>query len=297
METTITLRSTWAEYSLTRPLRPKTLSDHWSKLERCVPEWLDLDMNTISKSAVVQKHRALSVHPTQANCVMRIVRTLFNFAIATYEDENEDPLIKRNPVLRLSQMRAWNKERARDRHVPLNKIKPWMDAVLTVSSQTMSDYLVTLVLTGLRKTEAASLEWSNVDLDSGFIYIPETKNGNPHQLPLTSLLTGILYDRSKQRETEFVFPAQSETGYITSPYKAIEAVTEKCGVKFSPHDLRRTTLLMAEHAGVDEFTRKRIVNHTFADVTGKHYSIKDPERLRPSMQAITDCFLELAELN
>lgn len=293
----ITLRSAWEEYKLSRPLKPKTLSDHWSKLNRCVPDWLDMDMNSVTKAMVLQKHRQLSVHPTQANCVMRIVRTLYNFAIATYEDENEDPLIKRNPVIRLSQARAWNKERARDRHVPLNKIKPWMDAVLTVTTQTMSDYLVTLMLTGLRKTEAASLEWQNIDLDAGFLLIPETKNGNPHQLPLSSLLQGILCDRAKTRESEFVFPAQSASGYITSPYKAIADISARCGVKFSPHDLRRTTLLVAEDIGIDEFTRKRIVNHTFNDVTGKHYSIKNPEKLRAPMQAITERFMELAELN
>ena len=293
----ITLRQAWSEYTATTPLKPKTLSDHYSKLVRCVPEWLDMDMNTISKSMVVRKHRELSVKPTQANCVMRIVRTLYNFAIGHYEDDNEEPFIKRNPTAKLSQMRLWNKEHARDRHVPLVKIRPWMDAVLTVTTQTMSDYLVALMLTGLRKTEAASLEWHNVDMDGGFILIPETKNGNPHQLPMSSLLHGILYDRSKERESEFVFPAKSETGYITSPYKAIADVTQRCGVKFSPHDLRRTTLLMAEDIGIDEFTRKRIVNHTFSDVTGKHYSIKDPERLRAPMQAITERFMELAELN
>lgn len=256
-----------------------------------------MDMNSITKAMVVQKHRALSIHPVQANCTMRIVRTLYNFAIATYEDDNEDPLIKRNPVVRLSQMRAWNKERARDRHIPLNKIKPWMDAVLMLSSPTMRDYLLTLLLTGLRKTEAATLEWKNVDLDGKYLFIPRTKNGNSHKLPLSSLLFGMLQEREAARRSEFVFPGESETGYLTSPYKAIDDIRKTTGIPFSPHDLRRTCLLVAEDVGIDEFTRKRIVNHTFSDVTGKHYSIKDPERLRPSMQRITDRVLELAELN
>lgn len=297
MSELITLRSTWNEYIHTRTLQPKTLYDHWSKLNRCVPDWLDMDMNKISKSMVLQKHRVLSVHPTQANCTMRIVRTLYNFALSTYEDDNEDPLIKRNPVERLSQARAWNKELARDRHVPLNKIKDWINTVLLAPSPTMRDYLITLILTGLRKTEAASLEWKNIDFDGRFLFIPRTKNGNSHKLPLSGLLFGMLEDRSKERVSRFVFPSDSELGYLNSPYKTFEEVSNAIGVKHSPHDLRRTFLLIAEDIGIEEFVRKRLVNHTFSDVTGKHYSIKDPEKLRTPMQRITDRVLELAELN
>lgn len=293
----ITLRETWKEYIATRQLKPRTLYDHWQKLERCVPDWLDTDMNALAKSEVVKRHRLLSIKPTQANCVMRIVRTLYNFAIATYEDENEDPLIKRNPLICLSQRRAWNKERARDRHIPLNKIKDWTNAVLMLSSSTMRDYLFTLMLTGLRKTEAASLEWKNIDLNGKFLFIPQTKNGSSHKLPLSGLLLGMLQDREKERCSEYVFPGSRNANYVNAPYKTFEQISDAIGVKHSPHDLRRTFLLVAEDIGIDEFVRKRLVNHTFEDVTGKHYSIKDPERLRLPMQRITDRVLELAELN
>lgn len=43
--------------------------------------------------------------------------------------------------------------------------------------------------------------------------------------------------------------------------------------------------------------RGKDVSTEYNTENGKHYSIKDPERLRPSMQRITDRVLELAELN
>jgi integrase len=297
----ITLRQTWQDYQQVRKMKPKTLSDHGSKLTRGVGDWLDLDMNTISKSMVLVRHRELSKHPVQANCTMRIVRTLFNFAIANYEDDNEDPLIKRNPVVRLSQMKAWNRERARDRHVPLNKIRPWLDAVLMLHSATIRDYLITLLLTGLRHSECANLQWKYIDLNDQFLFIPDTKNGNSHQLPLSSFLYELLLERRELTKTsDYVFPGGRHginDGAMRSPYKAIAKVRETTGIPFSPHDLRRTFLAVAEDIGVDEFTRKRLVNHTFQDVTGKHYSIKNPERLREPMQRISSRVLELAELN
>ncbi len=301
METRITLRESWNDYVSVRQLKDKTLKDHWSKLDRCVKDWLDLDMNTISKDMVLKRHKKLSVRPVQANCVMRIVRTLFNFAQATYEHEDETPIIKKNPVVKLSQLRAWNKERARDRHIPLNRIKDWTEGVLLLNSETIRDYLLVLVLTGLRHSECANLRWKYIDLDDRFLFVPNTKNGSSHKLPLSDFLYNLMLDRRERYAGDYVFPggrgATARDVAMQSPYKAIGKVVDRTGLKFSPHDLRRTCLLIAEDVGVDEYTRKRIVNHTFQDVTGKHYSIKNPEKLREPMQKISQRWLELAELN
>lgn len=294
----ITLESTWQEYLETHTLAPKTISDHYSKLKRCIPDWMNLDMNTITPSMVLKRHKLLSVKPTQANCVFRIIRTLFNFAIDNYEDEKEEPIIKRNPVNKLSKMRAWNKERPRHGMVPLKKLGVWADAIVTHLSETIGDYLLTLVVTGLRKQELATLKWEYVDFENGFITIPKTKNGKPHVLPITRFMRALLRNRRMHRTNEYVFPGGrwGTKGCLQSPYKAIARIRQVTGIPFAPHDLRRTFNKLAEKAGVEEWLRKRMLNHTPQDVTGKHYSVPDPEDLREPMEKVSMSFLEHAAL-
>lgn len=46
------------------------------------------------------------------------------------------------------------------------------------------DYLVLLLLTGLRRTEALRLRWENVDLKAGTLCAVDTKNRSDHMLPM-----------------------------------------------------------------------------------------------------------------
>ncbi|MBX9670377.1 MAG: tyrosine-type recombinase/integrase, partial [Candidatus Obscuribacterales bacterium] len=221
-------------------------------------------------------------------------RTLFNFAIYKYEVDGQPPM--KNPVRRLSEIKAWNREKARSRHVPLHKLKDWFDGVLLLDTPVTRDYLLVLIFTGMRHTEAASLRWEFIDFEGGFINLPETKNGEPHTLPLTEFLRDLLHERYRNRVNEYVFPGgkpNKPRGRMNNPYKAIDRVVLMCGVKFSPHDLRRTFNIIAEDAGIDEFTRKRLLNHTFSDVTGRHYSVKNPEKLREPMEKISSHALRL----
>ena len=50
-----------------------------------------------------------------------------------------------------------------------------------------------LVYTGLRKTEAMTIEWRNVH--EGHIHLPKTKNGNSFDLPITQAVTMLVAGR------------------------------------------------------------------------------------------------------
>ncbi|MBX9671316.1 MAG: tyrosine-type recombinase/integrase [Candidatus Obscuribacterales bacterium] len=282
----ITLRQVWRDYLLVRRLKPKTINVHWSMLERCVGDWLDLDMNDITKDMVEIRHRELSKNPAQANSVFRIVRTLYNFGICKYEQEDESPVLKRNPVKRLSALRAWNKDKARSGHIPLHRLEEWCWHVLMLNNSTMRDFLLLLMLTGLRLKEGQRLSWSDVDLESKVITIRDTKNGTDHALPVSTLLERILRNRKVSSSSPFVFPGRRGRDCLTWPYKSIEGIIERSGIQFAPHDLRRTFNLLAEESGVDSIIRKRLLNHSSQDVTEKHYAVRNPNQLRSAMNAI-----------
>lgn len=301
-----TLRQVWHDYVVVRKIRPKQADHGLYVFTLCLEEWLDMEMTAITKKMVCARHLELSRDsadrdgtPSLANNVFKQLRRVFNFAIAEYEDDDEQPIIKMNPVVKLSQKKAWNKERASNRHIPIRKIGKWTESVMALANTTLRDYLIVLLLTGLRKDECAKLKWEYIDFEMGSIHIPaeDTKTNVAHDLPLSRFLTNLLKARHADRKNEYVFPGGrwKAEGYFTSPYKSLKPVIESSGVVFSPHDLRRTFSIIAQDVvGIEDSIRKRLLNHSPTDVTNRCYSIKSIEPLRRPMEQITDVWFGLA---
>lgn len=269
-------------------------------LNKLVQDWLDRDVTTITKAEVKERYLTFESKPAIANSCFRLLRTLYNFAIAQYEDEQENSYIRTNPIESLSRpVKLWFPSRARKRHVPLKKLSTWWHQVLMLENTTVRDYLILTVLTGFRHEESSGLKWSQIDLLDQVITLEdgETKNGEGLNMPIGPFLTALLTDRKRFSHSPFVFPStDSETGHMVAPYKVIDIVEAKTGIPFSPHDLRRTFNLIAKNCGIDEPTRKKLLNHKFQDVTNKHYTPIEADDLRPAMEAIERHALRLAEL-
>ena len=70
----------------------------------------------------------------------------------------------------------------------------WYAAVGTLG-ELERDYLLVLLVTGMRKTEATRMRWENVDFDSRSFTIKGTKNGEDLALPMGSFLRDLLARR------------------------------------------------------------------------------------------------------
>jgi integrase len=138
------------------------------------------------------------------------------------------------------------------------------------------------------------LKWVQVDFEEECFTIPETKNGQPHTLPMSSFLKDLLIGRHKECGTSpYVFPGTGKAGHLNDPKKGITRVREITGIKFSCHDLRRTFATIAESLDMSSYTIKALLNHKqqAGDVTGG-YIILSVDRLRGPMQKVTDAILE-----
>jgi integrase len=173
-------------------------------------------------------------------------------------------------------------------------LEAWFSAVATLQNDTLRDYLLLVVLTGLRKNEAAKLKWADVDLKDKTLTVRDTKNHSDHALPLSDYLFDLLSQRKAEAASDFVFPGTGAGGYIVEPRKQMARVTEASGVEFTVHDLRRTFITIAESLDIPAYALKRLLNHANgADVTAG-YIVATPERLREPMQKITDFVLKSA---
>jgi integrase len=304
----ITLREVLQKFLEVRPIRKDTQLHYHYTINRHFNDWLDLPITSITKDMVEQRHHELTVSPNRlgtsghgrANSALKKLSALINFAADRFGTEDQ-PLIKSNPVSRLSRNRSWHRLHPRQGIIADAKLKVWYRAVYTLQHEVARDFLQFLLLTGMRFGETTKLKWSHVDFENKILIVPRelTKSDREHRLPLSDFLVALLKKRYLFRnQSEWVFQStRLKNRHLSGGAYIIRRVRAKSGVHFTFHDLRRTFLTMGEKLNVPHYALKRLVNHSVSnDITGQ-YLVLDIERLRTHMCRITDAFIELLGVN
>jgi len=291
----VTLRQVLDDYCADRRLKPSTEKMYRDRVGQYLKEWLDRPLTYITRERVVHKHKHITAKSeTSANKVMRILRALFEYAAGEYLDEHGESCFPDNPVRQLSHKRIWHREGRRTTRISSADLRAWFEAVSELDDP-WGDFLILVLLTGLRRREAQGLAWSEIDLKEKMLTVPgaRTKNGHDHTLPLTKCLLEILKRRqSKAAGSSWVFPSHSSrSGHIETPTKPVQRIREVSGINFTVHDLRRTFASVAERLGITGYTLKRLLNHrTGSDVT-TDYVVLPIEDLRQPLEQINDAIL------
>jgi len=309
----VTLLEVYKDYiSARQSLKLTTLNDYKRCIDDYFKDWLQKPMLGITRDMVEQKHRKLTERSqARANLAMRFLRALFNFA-SEYRDGKGRVIIADNPVRRLSVKKIWNRIERRSNYIQPHQLKKWWDAVWTLQSkprvskrksdaqfvrsrnvETIRDYLLVTLFTGLRREEALTLTWGNIDFEAKTLIVKDTKNRTDHILPLSDFLFDLFIRRKSQSINEWVFEGDGKLGRIIEPRKQMMKVTELSGIKFTSHDLRRTfaSIVNMLSDSISYYTVKRLLNHKSSDVTSG-YVQHDIEKLRVAMQAVTDFILK-----
>lgn len=292
-----TLAVAYDEYLKHRKLKSRSLEDYNRAVNQYLSEWKNLKLIDITRTHVHEKYAELTaISPAQANIAMAVFRAIFNFSVEHFLDDQDNSLINTtNPVATLKAKRTWNKIKRRKGYVKQEQLGDWVNAVMNFTAlrqerNTVRDFLLTLVLTGFRRTECETLTWDALDLKYGWITSLNPKNDDPHTLPMGSRLWEIMKSRKEQQYNDYVFasPRSKNKGYTTHLYEAKSKVIESSGVSFTFHDLRRTFSSIAENLDYGQYTIKRLLNHTVSsDVTEGYVQISD-KKLRMAMQEIED---------
>jgi len=297
---TITLGEVLDDYLAARgdKLKPRTREQYRDMIEArrkddsplAFADWRNKRVADITSELVQRRHRDLSDGhgPAWANLAMRVLRLLINYASMRFDDGSGKPLIATNPVKRLGQARLWNDVERRQTVLRVEDMPTWREGLGAIRA-VGRDYLLLVLLTGLRRREAASLKWADVDLEkTRTLTVRDTKNSRDHVLPLSTQLLDLLARRRAATEGPFVFPGRKADTCLVEPKTLTTAVAKACGVHTSVHDLRRTFATTAERLDISSYAVKRLLNHvTTGDVTAG-YIVTDIERLRRPMQAISD---------
>ena len=201
-----TLEQVFNDYlAVKKSLKPGTIKDYERIRDLSFELWKNKSLKEINRELVTIKHNQLGrKSQTKANNAMRVLRALFNFAIQEYIDTDENPIFTDNPVQKLSHNKAWFIVERRRKHIKTHELESWFKAVLSLEdiqpgeqAETVRDHLILLILTGLRREEAARLQWDNIDFDEKTLTVIDTKNREPHILPLSDYIFDMLDVRYK----------------------------------------------------------------------------------------------------
>lgn len=245
-------------------------------------DWRRTPLCSITRQMVLKRHQRIAKEHGQvtANNVMRHFRSVYNVMAASHDE------FPPNPVNILTQARAWFPERRRRGAVSANDLDPWWTAVMEEPDYSR-DFLLIALFTGMRRNEIASLRWDHINLEERALHIPKTKNGDPLDLPLADYLVGLLQARKKQTKfSHWVFPSSGKKGHIVETKKFTARVTERSGVHFTLHDLRRTFITIAESLDIPHYALKRLLNHRLSGDVTAGYIVSDVERLRGPVEAV-----------
>ena len=86
-----------------------------------------------------------------------------------------------------------------------------LERLLTAASSQRNIYIAPIIEfaieTGMRRSEILNLRWIDVDLDNGFAFLFDTKNGEDRRVPLTKAARDVLASLPAQNEKVFPISA------------------------------------------------------------------------------------------
>src|SRR3972149_2527256 len=120
------------------------------------------------------------VSNSTVNKELSIMRRMFNVAISWDK-------CKSNPV---SKVKFFKEAPPKERILTYDEEKAFLDS----SHKHLKPILITALNTGMRYGELLNLPWNDVDFDSGYIHVRQSKSGNTRKIPMNETVTETLLE-------------------------------------------------------------------------------------------------------
>jgi integrase len=250
--------------------RPRTLEEVTRSLRRHWKPLHNIPAHQITRAAVAVRlsEIARASGPFAANRSRAYLNALFNWGL-------EQGKADTNPVAGTG--RATD-EKSRDRVLSDDELALVLQCA---GDGQYGDVLRMLVLTGQRREEVAAMAWSEINLAAALWTIPgrRTKNGRPHEVPLSAQAIEILSTRDRVEGRDLVFGTRNGPFSGWSKAKAAldariaqalasEAQKGKPPAAWRVHDLRRTAATRMADFGVQPHVIEAILNHISGSKAG-----------------------------
>lgn len=186
----------------------------------------------ITKIEILELHEKIGNESGyyQANRLLERVRAIYNKSI-------EWGWQGINPTNRIKKF----KEKSRQRFLRKDEMPRFFKALTEETNTAARDFILLALLTGARRSNVLAMRWEEINFTLSEWHIKETKNGEPHIIPLTDPAIEILKERKLVAHGSYVFPGEGRKGHLSDPKKAWNRVLKRAEINdLRIHDLRRT---------------------------------------------------------
>lgn len=164
----------------------------------------------------------------------------------------------------------------KERHRALSEVELHRLAAVLLDwpDQGVADCLRLILLTGMRRSEAAHLRWSEVDADHLLIRLEDSKSG-PRVVYLSTAGLEILERQERKQLNPFVFPSRTKQGAPLSDLKrAWRRIRAQAGLgTLRVHDLRHHAGEALATMGFNEAFISKILGHKDHSVTRRYIDV------------------------
>jgi integrase len=237
-------------------MKPRTLAEYDRTLRQTLEPLHRLPLASVQRPLVATTLRTIAKERggIASNRARATLSSFFSWAVG-------EGLAEINPIIGTNKAA---KEEPRDRVLSDGElVKSWN----ATAGSAYGRIVRLLLLTGQRRDEIGSLRWSEIEQadkpEKALIALPgsRTKNGRPHDVPLSALALAELKAQPEIVGRDLVFG--SGDGGFSGWSKAKAALDEACGVKsaWRLHDLRRTCATRMADLGVQPHVIEAVLNH------------------------------------
>ena len=194
---------------------------------------------------------------TRYNNTIAGLRHVFDVAI-------EAGIIYGNPAAKLERMPVRQRELTLPSGEQFLQVVQHVETAGAWCSRDCADLIRGLAFTGMRKGEAAQLEWRDLDFAAGEIVVrgdaeTGTKNWSIRRVPMISDARSLFQQMRSQRPAE---PMTAKVFRVFEAQKAIDRACKKVGTnRITHHDLRHLFATRCIESGVDIPTVSRWLGH------------------------------------
>jgi integrase len=258
--------ATFLERHVRQHNRPRSIVESERILKRAVAAWRGRPITSVTRKDAISylDHVADVSGPVAANRAKGVIGKLFSWALAR-------DLVTANPVAGLPRPAP---EPARERVLTDGELAAlWRAAELV--DYPGGRFVQLLNLTAARRTEVASLEWSEIDLEARRWVLPagRSKNGLEHEVPLSGPALAVL--EACPRLGRFVFTASGTVPIrgFSQIKRALDALLPDGMEPWRFHDMRRTAAtVMADKLAIAPHVVSHVLGHVVGDRIARIYN-------------------------
>ncbi len=234
-----------------------------------LPHWGDREISSLTKKDATALTDAIVDRgaPQMANRVHEVYRRIMNWAVKRGDIEVNPFALMDLPTPKIMRSRTLDRE----------EISALWEACYFMGYP-WGSYFRLLLLTAQREREVADMTWSEVDIDNGVWTIPaeRTKNGLPHECPLSSLAIKEIRSLPRFNAGDFMFTTQFGRRPVSGFSKAKMRLSRYSGVTdWRIHDIRRTVRTGLASLKVPQVVAERCLNHVERNALVRTYDLHE----------------------